>query len=54
MNLNKIAKDISQLDEMPYEAKQFYESCYLVARNVYELNEKEATKVADIIQEKYI
>ena len=54
MNLNEIAKDISQLDEMPYDAKQFYESCYLVARNVYELNEKQATKVADIIQEKYI
>ena len=54
MNLNKIAKEISQLDEMPYDAKQYHESCYLVARNVYELNEKNATKVADIIQEKYL
>ena len=49
MNLNKIAKEISQFDEMPYDAKQFYESCYLIARNVYELKEKEATKVANII-----
>ena len=54
MNLNKIAKEISQFDEMPYEPKEFYESCYLVAKNVYELGEREATKVADIIQEKYI
>lgn len=54
MDLNKIAKEISQFDEMPYDAKEFYESCYLVARNVYKLEEKEAIKVADIIREKYI
>ena len=54
MDLNEIARDISQFDEMPYDAKEFYESCYLVARNVYELEENEAIKVANIIREKYI
>ena len=54
MKLNKIAKEISQFDEMPYDAKEFYESCYLVAKNVYELEENKAIKVANIIQEKYI
>lgn len=53
MRLNKIAKEISELEDMPND-ERFYESCYLVAKNLYELNEKDATEVADIIQKKYI
>ena len=53
MNLDKIAKDISQLEAMP-EDDSYFKACYLVALNVYELDDKNATKVAEIIQEKYL
>ena len=52
--LNKIAKEISMLENMPIEAKEYYESCVLVAQDLYELDFINAQIVADIIQEKYI
>lgn len=53
MNVEEIAKSISQLENMP-EDDRFFESCVLVAENVYELDEETAYKVAEIIQEKYL
>lgn len=50
----KIAKDISELEDMPNEAKEFRESCILVAQDLYDLDYEGACKVADIIQENYI
>ena len=51
--LDEIAKSISELEDMPNN-EDFYEACLLVAENVWELNEEDAIKVADIIQEKYL
>lgn len=53
MNLDKIAKDISELEDMPYN-DSYYESCILVAEDLYKLDYESAIKVADIIQEKYL
>lgn len=53
MNLDKIAKDISELEAMPQD-ESYFEACYLVALNVYELDDEDATRVAEIIQEKYL
>ena len=52
--LNKIAKEISMLENMPIEAKEYYESCILVAQYLYDLDFINAQIVADIIQKKYI
>ena len=52
--LNKIAKEISMLENMPIEAKEYYESCILVAQDLYDLDFINAQIVADIIQKKYI
>ena len=53
MNLQKIAKEISELENMPCN-DSYYESCILVAEDLYELNYESAIKVANIIQEKYL
>lgn len=53
MNLQKIAKEISELEDMPYN-DSYYESCVLVAEDLYELDYEYAIKVADIIQERYL
>lgn len=53
-NLKQIAKDISEFEDMPNEAREFRESCILVAENVYNLDYETACKVADIIQEEYL
>ena len=53
MNLNEMAKVISELEAMP-EDDTYYEACYLVAMDFYDLDEDTACKVADIIQEKYL
>lgn len=52
--LNKIAKEISMLENMPIEAREYYESCILVAQDLYDLDFINAQIVADIIQKKYI
>lgn len=52
--LNKIAKEISMLENMPIEAREYYESCILVAQDIYNLDFINAQIVADIIQKKYI
>lgn len=52
--LEKIAKEISMLENMPIEAKEYYESCILVAQDLYDLDFINAQIVADIIQNKYI
>lgn len=52
-NLDTIAKDISELEDMPYD-DTFYEACILVAEDLYDLDYDTAIKVADIIQEKYL
>ena len=52
-NLDSIAKNISELEDMPYD-ETFYEACVLVAQDLYKLDYNIATKVADIIQEKYL
>ena len=52
-NLDKIAKDISELEAMPYD-DTYYEACVNVAEDLYNLDYETAIKVADIIQEKYL
>lgn len=52
-NLDKIAKDISELEGMPYD-EEYYNACIDVAEDVWELSHNDAIKVADIIQEKYL
>lgn len=47
--MKKDAHTISDFEDMPYD-DSFYEACYLVARNVYDYNEEEATEIADYIQ----
>ena len=51
--LNYIAKEISQLENMPNN-ETYYEACVLVAEDLYDLDYENACKVADIIQEKYL
>lgn len=53
MNLNKIAKEISELAGMPND-ESYFEACILVAKDLYELNDDEAYEVAEIIQNKYL
>lgn len=53
MKLKKIAKEISELENMPYD-DSYYKSCILVAEDLYELDYESAIKVANIIQEKYL
>ena len=53
MNLNNIAKQISELEDMPND-ETYYEACVLVAESLYELDYESAYKVADIIQNKYL
>ena len=50
---HKIAKDISELEDMPND-ERFYESCILVAENVYNMSHEDAREIADIIQENYL
>lgn len=52
-NLDTIAKEISKLEDMPYD-DTFYEACVLVAQDLYNLDYYTAIKVSDIIQEKYL
>ena len=47
--LNNIAKEINQLEGMPYD-ERYYKSCVKVAEDLYGLNYDEAVEVADIIQ----
>lgn len=51
MNLNQIAKSISELESMP-EDDSYYEACIDVGMDLYELTYEDAIKVADIIQKK--
>lgn len=51
--LDTIAKEISELDEMPFD-DTFYEVCVEVAEDLYNLDYENAIKVADIIQDKYL
>ena len=51
---HKIAKDISELEDMPNEAKEFRESCILIAQDLYDLDYESACEIAEIIQENYI
>ena len=53
MILDEIAKDISELEDMPNDDK-YYEACCLVAMDLYDLDYETAHKVADIIQERYL
>ena len=53
MNLDKIAKEISELDGMPND-ESYFETCELVAKDLYDLNDDDAYEVAEIIQNKYL
>ena len=53
MNLNEMAKQISELEDMPNN-DSYFEACCLVAIDLYNLDYETATKVANIIQEKYL
>ena len=53
MNLDKIAKDISKLENMPND-EEYFNTCILVAEDLYNLNHDDAYTVANIIQEKYL
>lgn len=53
MNLDKIAKEISDLAGMPND-ESYFEACELVAKDLYDLNDDDAYEVAEIIQEKYL
>lgn len=53
INLNTIAKEISELEAMPYD-DTYYEACVLVAEDLYDLDNDTAMQVADIIQDKYL
>ena len=53
LNLDSIAKDISELEAMPYD-DTYYEACINVAEDLYDLDYETAIKVADIIQDKYL
>ena len=52
-NKDKIAKDISELEDMPND-DTYYEACILVAENVYGLNYATACEISDIIQNEYL
>lgn len=52
-NLDTIAKDISELADMPND-ETYYEACILVAEDLYDLDYENACEVADIIQNKYL
>ena len=53
MKLDKIAKEISDLADMPND-ESYFEACELVAKNLYNLNDDDAYEVAEIIQKKYL
>lgn len=53
VNLNEIAEEINELDFSGVSDDDFDEACYLVAQDLFELNDEEARKVVDIIQEKF-
>lgn len=53
MKLTQIAKEISQLEDMPND-DSFYEVSIYVAMDLYNLDDDTATKVADIIQDKFL
>jgi len=48
-NLKTIAKEINQLEGMPYD-ERYYKSCVKVAEDLYGLDYNDAIEVADIIQ----
>ena len=52
-NLDNIAKEISQLENMPND-ETYHEACILVAQDLYDLDFNTAYEVADIIQDKYL
>ena len=49
MKIKDIAITINELEDMPND-KTFEEACILVAMDLYNLNYKDATKVANEIQ----
>lgn len=53
VNLEKIAKEIHELDFSDVPDDKFNEGCYLVARNVFDLSEEEADEVVEIIQKEF-
>ena len=52
-DLNKIAKEISELESMPND-ETYHESCMLVAQDLYGLDWDSSYEVAEIIQNKYL
>ena len=51
--LNKIAREISELENMP-KNEEYFEACVLIAENLYNLNYNDAYTVAEIIQNNYL
>lgn len=52
--LNKIAKDISEMDFSDLPDDDFDEGCYLLATDLYDASIEEADKIVDIIMKKYL
>lgn len=53
MDLDKVAKDIYSLEYDGHD-DDYIESCFYVAQDLYNLNEKDANKVCQIIEKKYL
>ena len=52
--LDKIAKDISELDFSDVPDDDYFEACCLVGEDLYGASWDEAYEIAEIIQEKYL
>lgn len=53
-NLDNIAREIVDYDFSGVDPDDTGEACYLLAQDIYELDNTEAEKVVEIIMDKYV